>query len=573
MSGMGEKARICERPLPRWKLGHFLAGVLFALTVFACWPGAAMAWWNDEWSLRKKLTIDTSSSGADVTDSIGTMAVLVRLHIGNFRFGQAKEDGSDLRFVAGDDKTPLKFHIEKYDSLLGEALVWVNVPDIKPGAKADLWLYFGNKKAQSVSDAKGTYDPDTRTVYHFSERGTPAQDSSPWANHAQSAGQAVEGSIIGYGLHLDGHSPLTLPASPSLAQPDGGALTWSAWIKPAALQRNSVVFSRRDGTNGFVVGLDDGAPFVEISSNGNVQRSATAAPVAPNGWHHLAVTATPGLVTVYLDGSTYSTLNATLPPLNSTALLGGDTAESASAPPIPPAAPPVEGASPALDAVASAPVPAAAPGFAGDIDELQISDVARPSGFIKASAIGQGPEHGKLVAYGLDEETASWLSGYFAVILKSVTLDGWVVIGVLMFMAVVSWAVMIDKAVFVNRQSKANTRFQKYFCQMAGDFSIFDRSDADDVSSLAGRITASDRKVVRHSSLYRIYRIGAAEIRGRFADPATPKVLSAQSIAAIRAALDGGFVRETQRLNRPWCYLRSPSPVARSWDCLERSSA
>ena len=37
----------------------------------------------------------------------------------------------------GDDKTPLKYHIEKYDSLLGEALVWVAVPNVQAGAKTD----------------------------------------------------------------------------------------------------------------------------------------------------------------------------------------------------------------------------------------------------------------------------------------------------------------------------------------------------------------------------------------------------------------------------------------------------
>src|SRR5919201_829743 len=77
-------------------------------------PRAAEAWWNDDWPLRKKITIDTSAAGADITDPIGTTPVLVRLHVGNFRFGSAKEDGSDLRFIAGDDKAPMKHHIEKY---------------------------------------------------------------------------------------------------------------------------------------------------------------------------------------------------------------------------------------------------------------------------------------------------------------------------------------------------------------------------------------------------------------------------------------------------------------------------
>src|SRR5580704_18172613 len=103
--------------------------VLVLAAVAALWPAPAAAWWNDQWTLRKKITIDTGASGASITEPIGTTPILVRLHVGNFRFGSAKEDGGDLRFVASDDKTPLKFHVEKFDSLLGEALVWVSVPD------------------------------------------------------------------------------------------------------------------------------------------------------------------------------------------------------------------------------------------------------------------------------------------------------------------------------------------------------------------------------------------------------------------------------------------------------------
>src|SRR3974390_3039492 len=162
-----------------------MSGPLALVLVALLWSAPAAAWGNDQWSLRKKITIDTGPSGAGVTDPIGTTPILVRLHVGNFRFGAAKEDGGDLRFVAADDKTPLKHHVEKYDSLLGEALVWVSVPDLKPGAKNEIWLYYGNPKAPAAVDAKGTYDADTVLVYHFADRGTPAQDSSAWANSAQ----------------------------------------------------------------------------------------------------------------------------------------------------------------------------------------------------------------------------------------------------------------------------------------------------------------------------------------------------------------------------------------------------
>jgi biopolymer transport protein ExbB len=137
------------------------------------------------------------------------------------------------------------------------------------------------------------------------------------------------------------------------------------------------------------------------------------------------------------------------------------------------------------------------------------------------------------------------------VILKSVTLDGWVIIGLLMIMAAISWVVMFDRVSYLNRQAKANNQFMKSFREIAADLTMLDSGDADDIASLGGRINKSDAMIMRASSLYRIYHIGASEIRHRFAQNGMRlPVLSATSIAAIRAALDSGYVKETQRLNR-----------------------
>jgi biopolymer transport protein ExbB len=541
------------------------ACVFFGLFV---WSSSASAWWNDDWSMRKKITLDTSPTGGNITEPINGMTVLIRLHAGNFRFGQAKDDASDLRFVAGDDKTPLKFHIEHYDPLLAEGLAWVYLPDLKPGSKEDIWLYYGNKKAVAAGDSKGSYDADTLLDYHFAEKGAPAQDSSVWANHAQSVGVTAEGSIVGTGIRLDGTSRFTLPASPSLAIPDNAAETWSAWIKPASLQRNAVIYSRRDGPSALLIGIDDGAPFVEVTNNGTVQRSAAGAPVAPNGWHHLALSATPGLVTLYLDGASYATLNATLPALNSTALLGGDSAPPAAS--LPPAdtssassaSPPGADAQAAaggaqapagdaqIPASAQAPAGPAYTGFAGDLDELEIAKVARSAGYIKAAAEEQGADHAKFVTYSVDEETASWFSGYFAVILKSVTLDGWVVIGILVFMAVVSWVVMIDKAMFVGRQRKANVRFMRIYGQLTTSVAMAENDEVDKLEKESGLLAPQMQKALRHSSLYRLYRVGQEELGFLMTGYQRGGILTAQAIAALRAELDAGFAIESQKLNR-----------------------
>jgi biopolymer transport protein ExbB len=507
----------------RYFLKVGLLGFMLGLVI----QGSTQAWWNNDWTIRKKITIDTGVQGSAISDPIGTSAVLIRLHDGDFQFASARDDGSDLRFIAADDKTPLAYHIEKYDSLLGEAFVWISVPDLKPGAQTAFWLYYGasgGKPAPGGAQAKGTYDADTALVYHFSEKsGDPAQDSSGQANNAQNGGLVTESSLIGSGLRLDGKTPVTIPPSSSLGWTDGGVLTWSAWIKPAALAPNAAIFSRRNGTNSFLIGVDSGVPFVEL----NGARSGTGAPIAVGAWHHLAVTVDGGNATLYLDGISYATLNASLPALDSAAVIGGDGSA----------------------------------GFVGEIDELEISKVARPAGFLKFAAQEQsGDATSKLLAVGQDEQPpAGWLSnafGLFGVILKSVTIDGWVVIGFLAVMSLVSWYVMITKFFYLKEAAQGNREFLKEWHHVAADLTVLDQGDADQVKTLGGRVGPKQQRRLRHASLYRIYHIGAEEIRHRLAHPdSTSRVLSPQSIQAIRASLDSGYVRETRALQSGLVFL------------------
>lgn len=530
---------------PRFRLsGPAMLALLFLLA--ALWPSPASAWWNEQWTLRKKITIDTGPSGAGISDAIGASPVLVRLHVGNFRFGAAKEDGGDLRFVAADDKTPLKHHVEKYDSLLGEALVWVGVPDLKPGAKNDIWLYYGNQKAPAAVDAKGTYDPDTLLVYHFNDRATPAQDVTAWANVAQNAVPGADGAIIGQGARLDGQTALMLPGSPSLVVAENGELTWSLWVKMTALQPGAVLFSRTEGANGITVGLDSGVAFVEVTNGGNTQRSAGGAAIAVGTWHQIAFAAKGAQIILYVDGNQAATLAAGLPTMTGVAQLG----RAASA-----AAPAADAAAPAADAAEAAPAAAApasaATGFAGDIDEFQIAKIARPAGFIKLGAIGQGPDQAKLIAFSVDEENAGWFSGgYFGVILRSVTLDGWVVIGLLGIMALISWYVMVDRISYLNRVSAGNEIFLKHFRETSTDIGgLLQLDNQENDPSFGGELGKKQRKSVHAAPLYRLFAAGAQEIRRRFAGGGYRR-LSPQAIQSIRAVLDSGFVRESQRLNR-----------------------
>jgi biopolymer transport protein ExbB len=508
-------------------LHRLLMGALAILTL----SGTANAWWDGDWTIRKKIVIDTTSAGVSIDNPIGSAAVLFRLHDGDFQFQAAKDDGSDIRFVAADDKTLLTYHIEKFDSLMSEAFVWVKVPDLKPGAQTTIWMYYGNSgpKAVNVQDAKGTYDSSTALVYHFAEKGSPFADSTGNGNASKAAGSTTD-ALIGDGLRLTGHVPVAIPASPSLQVFPGGALTWEAWIKPATLAPNAILFSRHDGTGGFVIGIDNGVPFVEVTAPSGVQRSTVAAPIAVNTWHHLAVVAAPGKISLFLDGDPYGApMTVSLPALNSDMLLGADAAGSAR------------------------------PGFVGDVDELQISKVARPDGFIKFSSVSQGGNDtsDKLVAIGPDEQTSTWLSGNstFAILIHSLTPDGWAVICLLAVMAVVSWTVMFTKVSFLNKNSRGSDHFMKAWRHVANDLTALDNGDMENAKSLGGRVNKKGQKALRNACIYHIYHTGVEEIRHRMSSSKGERVLSAQSIQAIRASLDGVMVRETQKLNKLMVFL------------------
>ena len=485
-------------------------------------PAAALGWWNGEWSERKLFRIDTSGTGVVIGEPIGAAPVLVRLHVGNFKFEAAKEDGSDLRFVAGDDRTPLKHHAEKFDALLGEALIWVALPDLKPGGQTDFWLYYGNPKAASAGDSKGTYDPSTVLVYHFGERGQPPRDSTQWGNHAATVADVVDGAAIGQGLRLDGKSTLSIPVGPALNWKAGAHATWSAWIRPAEAMATGVIFSRREGAGAFRIGLADGKAYVEVAGVEGAGRASAAEALAAGEWHHLAVAAGDA-VALYLDGAPAGRLAARLPPLNSASQVGGESAATPG--PSRPGAPSKE------------PLAEATRGFRGDLDELRIANVERPAGYIRVSAIAEGSDPGRFLVAGAEESHHSWGGGTLAVIIRSVTADGWVVIALLGVMAAISWMVMVEKGSTLRAVRRANARFMDRFRKALGDPAT--------LLATRGAGPLGDEDELEDSPLYRLYRAGAEEVR-RYTAQGQP--LTPERAAAVRSSMEAVLAQEADDL-------------------------
>ncbi|MGK9233975.1 DUF2341 domain-containing protein [Inquilinus limosus] len=542
--------------------------LLCALLALLLTPQAASAWWNSEWPLRKPITVDLGPNAGAVPGMAGRAQVLIRLSAANFNFLAAKEDGSDLRIIAEDDKTPLNFHVEKFDNLFEMGLIWVDLPNAAADKPQTIWLYWGNKVAAATGNARAGYDAAQALVWHFSEPGVLPLDATGYANNAaQSTAAKVDASFIGGGIGFDGNGTVMLPATPSLAVPQGGAFTWSAWIKPGAPQPNAVIYEKEAvagaiQSGGLAIGLDQAVPFVSVDAGTGPQRIAATAPVTAGTWTHLAVTVAAGQVTLYVDGRPAGTGAVPVPALSGAAMLGSFFSRPAPEPVAPapspaepaPGTPPADAAAPVAEPAAPAAPPA--PVFAryvGELDELEIATVARPAPAILLAARSAAADS-RLLVFGVDEEGSGFDLGHFNAILASVTLDGWVVIGLLGLMLVLSWIVMLSKVGYVNRVDRANKRFLVPFRRLVADLAALDQGDPDDATAPARLAADGEAKSYRHASLYRLYHVGAEEITHR-AKAARGRsggrlVLSPESIAAIRATLDATLTREIQRANR-----------------------
>jgi biopolymer transport protein ExbB len=414
----------------------------------------------------------------------------VRLHSGNFDFASAKPDGSDLRVLAGDDKTPLQFWVERFDGVNELGVVWVLVPSVLPGTdKNTLYVYGGNDKPAASAGTAGSVgaiaDAATLAAFHFADKDGIATDQSGAIRAAAATAVEVNG-LIGQSAHLVG-TPIVWPAADQLKLAPGAPFTVSFWVKPEAA----------DGT------LFKQGSLVVALAGGKLAVSAGAAPVsagqvAAATWTQIAVTGAAGKLTAYVNGASAG-----------------------------------EGALPAAAAISGE--ISAGEGFRGLLDELDLASVARSAEWIRIAYAAQSAD-ARLLASKTENADAANSGGstsYFGILFKSLTPDAWAIIIVLMVMFFIAVAVMVTKFLYVTRTEKANERFIALF------------RGASDVMKVD---EGGDPAQLRDSSLHRLYQAGLVELVKRNIGGSGGR-LSGASMDAVKAAIDADSVREGYSLN------------------------
>lgn len=490
----------------RW---YRMTGIAAAALLLTMVLGAvrAEAWWDAKWTLRRKVAFDLSDKGASIKENLTDVPVLVRLHSGNFNFAAAKKDGSDIRFIGADDKSPLKFHVEKYDPKLEMALVWVRVPQLAGGGSADsVWLYYGNDGAPAASESGGTYDTSQVLVYHLNEADGGPKDATSYANHAAAfSGTHAAPSAIGNGYSFKGTGEkIVVQRSPSLNFVKG--LTFSCWVKIDQPQHDAHLFSWADPGQSIVVGIEGDKPYLQVGQ----AVSPKSAVLSLKAWHHLAATADPEkqIGNVYLDGKEVAVVNLKggLPSPTGEIAFGGAMAGNNT--------------------------------LAGDLDEIELANTVRSAGFVQAAFAGQGAE-GKLAVCQQEESSKGGGENLTVRLLKStaksVTFDGWVIIGLCTTMLILATIVFVRKFSYLLRNRRNNEGFLERFNELHDPLEL-DQEDEE----------------LADCSLLRIYQAGLSQLHHwaeRHVKGDEDVVVTTSGMNIFRAALERAKSEESAKVN------------------------
>ncbi len=492
------------------------------------WAGEARAWWNGDWSFRKEIDFDLTSAGADIPGTPTDVPILIRLSLANFQyFSDAKPDGSDLVFVADDDKTALKFHIDKFDPQAQIALIWVRVPKLTGGAKTDkIFLYYGNKNATSAADAAGTYDASQVLVYHFGPAAGAVQDvTAARSEPSKFTAEVNPASLIGAGVKFSGSEIISIPANGAVHLTPGRGLTLSAWVRFQGPESEAYVAQLADQGRELVLGINGTQAFARYSVGGAPVTVQQSGQLTPGDWHHLAIRIGDGRLTLLVDGTEAGRSNADAQEIGGVLTIGGSAA--------------------------------GANYYTGDLDELEVSNTVRSADWLKAAARSQGMV-APLVVYGGDTQREGGGQSYFATTLRNVTVDGWVVIGILAFMFVMALVIMTLKGIFLARVARGNRKFLEQFRSLIDDPAALERKLG--TKDTGSRETESgEPSMFGVSTLWPLYHHGIREtmkrLEGQPAGADRVRSLSAQSIEAIRASLDASLTRLVQRLSSQMVWL------------------
>lgn len=267
---------------------------------------------NPSWAFSRKIHLNTSSTGANVSGTVTNFPLLVRLNKDRFNFSEARSDGLDVRFSKENGKF-LTSEVERWDSVVQQAEVWVKVDTIYADDSSHyITMYWGNASVEKSSNDSAVFDTSAgfSGVWHMNESPQGEfvsiadytihkYDAVPYGGFT--ADNSVSG-VIGNALHFDGMDDYLNAGNVSLT----GNYTIGLWVKVDTLGLYSR-FIYKDSS--YTLWYDKDSVSVRMENmntslkwRGLLQNGGTRVPVTNNNWYYITATWDGSVIRLYSNG-------------------------------------------------------------------------------------------------------------------------------------------------------------------------------------------------------------------------------------------------------------------------------
>jgi type II secretory pathway pseudopilin PulG len=256
-----------------------------------------VSWFNPNWKLRKKITIDHTKVSSDLNN----FPLLLYLKDDDLKEYVGRK-GKDIIFVDSEGKK-LKREIENYDSLTGELFAWVKIPFLSSVKDTEIYIYYSNPQTLEIDD-KDTWDENFLMVQHLNGTSGESLDSTPNLINGEPQGDLEQGSPgkIDKCYGFDGIDDFVNLGNPALFS-EIGNLTIEFWILPRQVQEGRGILGWEGTEYGVWQIITENQDILfQVNVSGNIYKLATKMLSEKNEWNHLTFVYDGKNLISYLNG-------------------------------------------------------------------------------------------------------------------------------------------------------------------------------------------------------------------------------------------------------------------------------
>ena len=258
------------------------------------------------WQHQGSLYILTTPEGADLpaTASVEGFPLLLRLDKASFDFTQTQPAGADIR-VSANGK-PLPYQIDQWDAATGTAAIWVKIPKIQGNTQQEIKLHWGKPGAASESNGAAVFGADNgyASVIHMAD---PLKDEVGTVTPAD-GGTTTAAGVVGSARHFTAGKGIAGGKNITTYPFGDSPFTSECWFRAESAGTTILYWGRYakrlngNTGDGNEVGIHVGSP-PQLNWESDGPGGTTGASMLDLGkWYHVAATYENGVSSIYING-------------------------------------------------------------------------------------------------------------------------------------------------------------------------------------------------------------------------------------------------------------------------------